>query len=101
MFGSIFQDFKTQLKSGNMINKLIIINAIVWIVIILARVLLGGIFGGAEVVDFFENWLALPLNPGQLIFRPWTLFTSMFLHFGFFHILFNMLYIGIVEKSSL
>ncbi len=35
--------------------------------------------------------LAVPANPSSLIFKPWTLLTYMFLHEGFFHILFNII----------
>ena len=35
----------------------------------------------------------LPASPELLLFRPWTLFTYMFTHFDFLHILFNMLWL--------
>ncbi len=41
----------------------------------------------------FRSYLAIPSNPEVLARRPWTLFTYMFLHEGFFHILFNMLWL--------
>lgn len=40
------------------------------------------------VPGYFE---ALMLIPDQIITRPWTLITHMFLHVGFFHLFFNML----------
>jgi len=36
-------------------------------------------------------WLALPADFGQLILKPWSIITYMFLHEGFLHIAFNML----------
>lgn len=40
------------------------------------------------IPGYFE---ALMLVPGQILSRPWTLITHMFLHVGFFHLFFNML----------
>ncbi|MCX6012488.1 MAG: rhomboid family intramembrane serine protease [Chloroflexi bacterium] len=39
------------------------------------------------------NWLAVyfAINPLTFTSEPWTLITSMFVHAGFFHLLFNML----------
>ena len=37
------------------------------------------------------EWLALSSEWDNLIRRPWSIFTYMFLHDGFFHLLFNML----------
>ncbi len=36
-------------------------------------------------------YLAMPMNEYELIFKPWTLFSYMFLHIDFFHLLFNIL----------
>ena len=41
----------------------------------------------------FLLYLQLPASPELLLFRPWTLFTYMFTHFDFLHILFNMLWL--------
>ena len=37
------------------------------------------------------EWIELPANLGQLIQKPWTLFTYMFIHYNFVHVLFNLL----------
>jgi membrane associated rhomboid family serine protease len=37
------------------------------------------------------KYLMVPSRPDVLLSRPWTLVTYMFTHFGFMHILFNML----------
>lgn len=41
--------------------------------------------------QFALNWLAVPSDLTQLLFKPWTLLSYMFLHLGFIHILFNMI----------
>ena len=47
--------------------------------------------------DFLPN-VALSSNVMIVILKPWTFFTSMFLHVDFFHILFNMLYLYLFGK---
>jgi membrane associated rhomboid family serine protease len=41
-------------------------------------------------------WIGVSSNPDLILNRPWTVFTYMFLHYGFFHIIFNLivLYVG-------
>ena len=36
---------------------------------------------------------AIPANTGDLLTRPWTILTYMFLHLDFLHILFNLLWL--------
>ncbi|MEQ8909361.1 MAG: rhomboid family intramembrane serine protease [Vicingaceae bacterium] len=43
--------------------------------------------------QFALNWLAVPSDLGNLLIKPWTVFSYMFLHIGFFHILMNMLWL--------
>jgi len=88
MIESIVEDVKRQFAHGNMISKLILINIFVFLVIIIIKTFTGydpNIYG--SVIDF----LALPSGLGKFITRPWTLFTYMFLHEGFWHLGWNML----------
>jgi membrane associated rhomboid family serine protease len=41
----------------------------------------------------FLRFLAVPSNLDVLVRRPWTIITYMFLHEGFLHILFNLLWL--------
>lgn len=43
--------------------------------------------------QFALNWLAVPSDLTQLLFKPWTLLSYMFLHLGFFHLFSNMLWL--------
>ena len=38
-----------------------------------------------------NDWLSLSSNPADLLWKPWSIILYMFLHGGFFHLLFNML----------
>ncbi|MFY7908591.1 MAG: rhomboid family intramembrane serine protease, partial [Emticicia sp.] len=88
---SFIDDIKSPFKKGNTLVQLMLINAGVFV----ALILVGFIFsfspnGGAInkiITDNFE--LIAPIK--QFIRKPWTLLTYCFTHYGFFHLLFNML----------
>lgn len=46
-----------------------------------------------HLADYLSSILALPANIDVFLNKPWTLISYMFLHFDFFHILFNMLWL--------
>ncbi|MRT17398.1 rhomboid family intramembrane serine protease [Vitellibacter sp. q18] len=74
-------------KTANILVKLIVINALVFL-----AVRLGAFFMGVSQ-QYFSRWFVLSDDFELLLFRPWTLVSYGFLHFGFFHILFNMLWL--------
>lgn len=92
MFTSIWEDIRREFSYGNMVTRIIIVNVMVFVVINLIWVGFQMVYGGKpsaypEVLAFFSmpsDWLGL-------LTHPWALITSMFLHEGFLHILFNML----------
>jgi len=89
----ILNEIKKQFKSGNIIMQLIIVNVAVFVLInIIALVFFLFNIGNAESFVLI-NWLAVPASLKSLLYRPWTIFTYMFLHQGFMHILFNMLWL--------
>ncbi len=87
----LVDEVKETFKHGSMLTKLIYINLAVF----LAVKILDGIFGLFVVgsTNTIVEWLAVPADVKQLIYKPWTVFTYMFLHQGFLHILFNMLWL--------
>src|SRR5690554_3938393 len=74
-------------KTANILVKLIVINIIAFLVVRLGAFFLGLAPG------YFSRWFVLSDDLDLLLFRPWTLITYCFLHFGFMHILFNMLWL--------
>jgi len=84
---NIIDTVKQTFKQGNTLIKLIYFNAVVFIFLKLALIilLLFNISG-----DSIVSYYAIPADLSQLIYRSWTLLTYMFLHEGFLHIFFNM-----------
>ncbi|MFM7080030.1 MAG: rhomboid family intramembrane serine protease [Bacteroidota bacterium] len=68
---------------------LLIINLSVFLVYSMSNLamFLTGFGGGRQIIEY----VGMPSHLDSLLSRPWTLFTYMFVHFDFFHILFNLL----------
>ena len=94
MFRQLWLEIKNQFTNSNsMIVKIILVNVAVFIVV---NVLLQLIFFLAVRDDLFAqtiHQLALPASLDNLLDKPWTLISYMFVHADFFHILFNMLWL--------
>lgn len=87
MFKSIGDDIRQVFSYGNMLNKLIVVNIAVFVVIILCKAFLTNVGYYQPVFEFF----ALPGNPLTLLYKPWTLITHMFTHEGIWHLIWNLL----------
>lgn len=91
--GGILEEFKNAFNRGNNAHiQLIMINLVVFLVLIISNVFLDLLFG-TEAFEFVKAQLSLPSNINKFIVKPWTLVTYMFVHLGFLHILFNMLFL--------
>ena len=86
----IADEIKYSFRNGTYLTKLIYINILIWVVVRLTFV--GYKLSGADG-SVILSWLALPASFQLLLTRPWTVFTYMFLHFEFLHILFNVLWL--------
>ena len=85
----IWREIKNTFKHGSVITRLIYVNLAVFLVI---RILYVFFYLFKLDINLIE-WLALPSDFSLLLTRPWTLITYMFLHFQFFHILLNLLWL--------
>lgn len=85
----IIKELKRRYKNGSIVFKLIFINVGIFIIVGLLNVFSNFGVPGLNTQD----WLAVPADLGNLLFKPWTLITYMFLHYDFLHILFNMLWL--------
>lgn len=90
----LFDEIKTSFHKGNnMVRKLILINIAVFLAVngvILCAYLFTENAGNADLIN---HWIYMPADPMKFLFRPWTIFTYMFVHEGIWHILFNMLWL--------
>jgi len=95
MFQSLWEDAKREFSYGNMVTRLIIVNVAVFVLMGLTSVILF-LSVGTETPAKFEELHRLFSISDDFMFNlthPWVIFTHMFLHHGFLHILFNMLFL--------
>ena len=88
---SIAREIKDSFRFGSNLTKLIYINLGVFIIFNLIR-LFFYIFQIPTENDL-AIYLAVPADIPALLHRPWTIFTYMFFHQEFLHILFNILWL--------
>lgn len=86
----IIADLKEKFRRGNVFVQLIFINVAVFVVTSLITILLQ--LFNRSIGEVFEL-LALPASLERFVEQPWSLLTYMFMHSGFLHILFNMLWL--------
>lgn len=98
---SIWEGIKNSFKEGSTLSKLIYINFGVFLLVklVTAFVYLSGM--SLSEGNFVINWLVLPANTSTLLSRPWTMFSYMFLHESFFHILSNMIWLYLFGRIFL
>jgi membrane associated rhomboid family serine protease len=104
MYGSFWENLRNAFKySDNSLFKLIAINLLVFLTVLVLRVLMT--IGGLG--DFYGqalSFLMMPAALGRLVVQPWSILTYMFLHEGFLHIIFNMLFLywfGVIVNQYL
>lgn len=81
-------NFRYKLKTATVSEKLIAINVAVFILFFLFKTFA---FLFQLPSDFVLDWFVFPKEPGEFLFKPWTIITYAFLHSGIWHILSNML----------
>ena len=89
---SVFERAKHDAFQGDYLTRLLYLNISVFLLFALTNAftsLFTGNFG--LIPNLADDLLALPSDPLRLLLRPWTILTYMFTHFGFRHILFNMI----------
>lgn len=73
----------------NIVGKFIYANVAIYLVFVVLGVLATLMNVVSPIVEIV-SWLQLPAAPEKLLFQPWSIFTYMFLHGSFAHILWNM-----------
>lgn len=95
MFDSIWEDVKREFRHGNMISRLVIVNLAFFIGIYLIKlglVLAAGFQNAPDMLSILR-YISLSSSWWFTFTHPWVILTHMFVHLGFFHFLFNMLFL--------
>jgi membrane associated rhomboid family serine protease len=88
---NFLSEIKTRFHRAEGLFRLLLINVTVFLALKLVKLVM--FFAGADGfahITLIDN-LAVTSNLPSLIRHPWTFLSYMFVHEGFFHILFNML----------
>jgi len=89
---SLTQDIKNKLSNLNVLEKIIVINVIIFL---FANTF--GLLYSTKVTDSLI-WLELPSQFSELLYKPWSILSYAFVHYGFMHVLFNMFLLYIVAQ---
>ena len=89
---NLIDEIKASFKEGSTLTKLIYLNLGVFLAIKIAQIFFI-LFDAQQGYETLLRWFAVPASLHDLIRKPWTLVSYMFLHEGFLHILFNMLWL--------
>jgi len=98
MLASIWDDVRRQFNSGSMVTRLVIINVVVFVVINLVHLLFyppGTNTGSSHSALYTDilHFFCMSSDFWHILKHPWVIITNAFLHEGFMHILFNMLFL--------
>ena len=86
----MFNEYLNKFRSADIVRKYIFANVTIHIFLVLIGVF-SVLMNEPGIADDIRRWFELPASTSQLLQRPWTLFTYMFLHQGvLMHILWNM-----------
>lgn len=94
MNNSILDDLKLQFRMGDVTTKLIFWNCALFAI---PAIFFGLLSLFNTNIDYLK-FVSLSSNPGDLLWKPWSIISYAFFHFGFLHIIFNLLMLNFVGK---
>ena len=93
----LIEQIKAQYRGGSMTIKLLIVNvgvfALIQLINALERLQILSFLEGLPLGYPSQYLFALPVFQLEIMHKPWTLFTSLFAHFGFLHLFGNLLFL--------
>ena len=108
MLASIWDDVKREFNYGNILTRIILVNIIFFVFINAVKIILfissGVPSAGSETFLNFLHFFCIGKDWWHNFTHPWVIFTTMFLHEGFMHILWNMIlffWFGFVVRDLL
>lgn len=90
MANVIIEDIKAQIKNGDPVTRLIVINVSVFLLISIFRIFSGVGLLASFVSALIDN-LSFHIGLQGIIYKPWTIITYMFTHIELFHLFWNMI----------
>lgn len=95
------KNWMAQFWVGSMLNKLILINVFVFLVVNIVAIFALWFnmesfliyYPNGEFTSLLTHWLAASSSVIETLTRPWSVITYMFLHQGLWHLLFNMIFL--------
>jgi membrane associated rhomboid family serine protease len=90
---AFFDNLKYELQKYSALTILLIVNVSLFFIINIST----GILHSTAITDF----LTLPLNLSEFIFKPWTILTYMFAHKDLGHLFYNMLLLYFTSRTFL
>ena len=87
---TVISNIEAFFKRGTILSNLIAVNILCFLLVKVIDICL--LLFNVQASFLLEN-LHLPAELVQLAYKPWTLITYMFTHTGFWHILFNLLWL--------
>jgi membrane associated rhomboid family serine protease len=94
---TLWEDLKLQFKMGDVVTKLILWNIGLFVIPEIVFLVLG--LSGIRISYF--DYVAVYSYPGELLWKPWTLFSYAFFHANIWHLIFNMLMLNFVGRLFL
>lgn len=85
------EDIKNPFRRGNTLVQLMLINAIVFLSLLLTGAILSFLPQGNAINAAINDNVVLIAPVREFIWKPWTLLSYCFTHYSFWHLLFNML----------
>lgn len=92
MFKSVWNDIVNYFRTGTVIARIILINIAVFVGVNIMSVFMTAGSLGPNFSDFLKFFSA-SADLKYFAFHPWGIFTCIFLHYDFMHILFNMIWL--------
>lgn len=85
-------------QSGNMLTMLLAINLLSYVILGFIKVLFIFHFADSTTAlthfhDTILYWFAMPVKPMEILYRPWTIITQLFVHNDFWSIFGNMIWL--------
>ena len=90
---SLSNKFTAAIKSGNSLQRLLLVNVLLFLIVRITFAVTSLFNHPVFTFQEVSAWIAIPSNTSQLLLRPWSIFTYMFYHWDFLHLLFNMLWL--------